>query len=323
MIELAIDEEVRALISPLTDEERAQLASNLRAEGCREPLVVWGGEPPTDPAHPCQVPWARQLALGTLCEQVTWICPTCGETRQRPYVLLDGHHRYEICRAHEIPLTLVEAPEWVVTQEEATIWILRNQLGRRNLEPYQKFELLTALESLLTEQAARRMTAGKAPDPGENLRQGKTSERIGEMIGVSGRTVEKMRVIAQAADEPTKAQLRRGQRSVHSVYQTVRRPRVASSREPVPMNPERAEQARMTGRLLELITTMIELAEALRGELAGQRTQFPQAAWAPAYDKMRRDLGQMRAYLQDLSHRAWAGRDWGDEPATGPAVSAD
>ena len=38
-----IDPEFQALIPPLTDEERAQLEANLKADGCRDPLVIWNG----------------------------------------------------------------------------------------------------------------------------------------------------------------------------------------------------------------------------------------------------------------------------------------
>lgn len=38
-----IDPEFQALIPPLTAEERDQLEANLRAEGCRDSLVVWNG----------------------------------------------------------------------------------------------------------------------------------------------------------------------------------------------------------------------------------------------------------------------------------------
>lgn len=40
-----IDPEFKALIPPLSAEERAQLEENIMAEGCRDPLVVWSPEP--------------------------------------------------------------------------------------------------------------------------------------------------------------------------------------------------------------------------------------------------------------------------------------
>lgn len=41
--QLTIDPEFRALIPPLSDEERMQLEENLLRDGCRDPLVTWNG----------------------------------------------------------------------------------------------------------------------------------------------------------------------------------------------------------------------------------------------------------------------------------------
>lgn len=42
MPEIVIDQEFKALIPPLSAEELAQLEANIVADGCRDPLVVWG-----------------------------------------------------------------------------------------------------------------------------------------------------------------------------------------------------------------------------------------------------------------------------------------
>lgn len=40
---IRVDKELQALIPPLSIEEKAQLEANLKAEGCREPIIVWDG----------------------------------------------------------------------------------------------------------------------------------------------------------------------------------------------------------------------------------------------------------------------------------------
>ena len=57
-VEITIDPEFQALIPPLQAEELDQLEANLRRDGCRDPLMVW----------------------------------------EEAGVLLDGHHRLEICQ---------------------------------------------------------------------------------------------------------------------------------------------------------------------------------------------------------------------------------
>ena len=82
---IQIDSELRALIPPLSSEERSQLEVNLVAEGCRDPLVVWKGH----------------------------------------HILLDGHNRYEICRTQSIDFNTVEidlpdrdaAHDWLINNQ--------------------------------------------------------------------------------------------------------------------------------------------------------------------------------------------------------------
>ena len=41
-MQITIDKEFKDLIPPLQKEERDQLEANIKAEGCRDPLTVWG-----------------------------------------------------------------------------------------------------------------------------------------------------------------------------------------------------------------------------------------------------------------------------------------
>ena len=102
MHQIVVDPEFKALIPPLSVEERAQLEANLLADGCRDPLTVWaraGGE----------------------------------------QILVDGHNRYEICSAHGLDFNTVAMS--FADREAAMDWMDANQLGRRNITPDQ-FTLL-------------------------------------------------------------------------------------------------------------------------------------------------------------------------------------
>ena len=68
-------------------------------------------------------------------------------------VIIDGHNRYAICRKHDIPFSIQEKN--FETREEVMLWMLRNQLGRRNLNSYQRSNLALKLEPLkvITEEA--------------------------------------------------------------------------------------------------------------------------------------------------------------------------
>jgi hypothetical protein len=183
MIVLAIDQELRALIPPLRDEERAQLEANLRAEGCREPLVVWAGEPLVDATHPCPVPWVYQPALERMLGEASWLCPRCGETRQRPYVLLDGHTRYAVCQVQNLAFEIREV-EAVRTREEALRWMVANQLGRRNLTPEQA-------SWLRGKRYQMEKTAGHGDRAARHNDGQVTADRLAAAYHVSPRTIER------------------------------------------------------------------------------------------------------------------------------------
>src|SRR6516165_6559069 len=91
---IIIDPEFSALIPPLKQQERSDLEASLKAEGCRDALVVWAGH----------------------------------------NILLDGHHRLELCREHGISYRTVEYE--FESREAAGIWMCENQRARRNLEAY-------------------------------------------------------------------------------------------------------------------------------------------------------------------------------------------
>jgi hypothetical protein len=225
-ITLTIDPEFQSLIPPLTDTERAQLDANLLEEGCREAMVVWAGESPIGPAHPCPEPWVRQLPLESTRKEMTWICPTCDEMWQRPYVLLDGHHRYTICQARNIPFDTVDAPAWVENREDAKLWIIRNQLGRRNLPRGARVELALQMKSIVAVQARERQRqAGREKLPQNSTEPIETRAELAEAADVSTDTIRKGEVVFREADEPMKAAVRTGERSIHSVYQALRPPK--------------------------------------------------------------------------------------------------
>jgi len=53
-------------------------------------------------------------------------------------IILDGHNRYKLCRKHGIQFEQEEA-SGINTRDEAKIWIIKNQLSRRNL-PQDRIE---------------------------------------------------------------------------------------------------------------------------------------------------------------------------------------
>ena len=135
-------------------------------------------------------------------------------------VIVDGHNRYAICRKHEIPFSIQEKN--FSSRGDAMLWMLRNQLGRRNLNSYQRVELVLKFEPLVKSAAEQRMLAGKAANPVPTLAQGqtkgKTRDHLSEAAGVSHGTFAKAKKLVQSADEETKRELRAGKVTVNRAY---------------------------------------------------------------------------------------------------------
>jgi hypothetical protein len=188
-MELAIHPELETLCRALTPDEYASLEASLLAEGCREALAVWDDE-------------GRQI-------------------------LLDGHHRFKLCRQYDLPFDIVEISA-VRSLLDAKIWVIQNQMARRNLTPYERAEKVLALEALLGERGKARQ--GARTDLCPTLDKGFESvDTLGAMAKAAslGRgTMHKAKVISQSqeVDEPTKEALRRGERTIHSVYVELRPP---------------------------------------------------------------------------------------------------
>ena len=136
-------------------------------------------------------------------------------------VIIDGHNRYAICRKHDIPFSIQEKN--FDTREEVMLWMLRNQLGRRNLNSYQRSELALRTEPLLREAAKKNQatsTGGQEPRLLETSRKAEkrihTDKELASLAGVSDNTIRKARRIVRDADDAVKRELR--QSSGSSVF---------------------------------------------------------------------------------------------------------
>jgi hypothetical protein len=340
MIELTLDQELRALLQPLSVEELAHLEASLLAEGCRDPLVVWAGTDAPQVCAACQAE-GREVHLKRLMgeeedqssspyDTVVFECLECSSQCDRPWTLLDGHHRYPICQAHHLSFAVVEAPSWVKTRDDAKIWIIQHQFARRNLESFQRAELALMLEPMIAERAKRQQ--GARTDLPQNSAEGfqpiETREELAQRAGVSHDTIRKVKAILKGADEPTKDALRRGTRSIHAVHKTLPRRRPGPSAtaaaapavpSPTPVHPmplELPPQLRMAQRLIDLAAVMLE-------ELATWRQQSPHDAVVHAFGRMETHLTEIKDYFGKKYQEMHASYATGDASETGARPTED
>ena len=96
-------------------------------------------------------------------------------------LLLDGHTRFELCGKHDIIFKIIE--KTFETREQAKLWIINNQLGRRNLTPKQ-----TSYLRGIRLKIQKGETVGAA-------------DKLAKEYGVSPRTIERDEKFAEKVNQ--------------------------------------------------------------------------------------------------------------------------
>jgi ParB-like chromosome segregation protein Spo0J len=150
-------------------------------------------------------------------------------------ILVDGHHRYEICSKHQIPF----AVKSVVLEnlDDAKLWAWQHQDNRRNLSSFQRAEIALKFKDVLATKAKERQRCGQGgillP---ANLPEAKeTRDEIAELAGISPRSMAKAEYITKHADEETKEKLRRGEKgtSIDKEYNRLKKQSVPKAEKSV------------------------------------------------------------------------------------------
>lgn len=167
--EIIVDREFEQFIRPLSDQERIELKDSLSSAGLLSPLIVWQHE---------------------------------GQT-----ILVDGHNRLALWKQfqgfnEEYELKVQELR--FGNREKVKEWIIKNQLGRRNLSP-DDYKLLVgqlynarkkSKENNLKQNGSIRHFGGSV----------QTAKEVAEETGVSPRTVERAAKLASKVEEIQAAQ---------------------------------------------------------------------------------------------------------------------
>ena len=161
-------------------------------------------------------------------------------------ILLDGHNRFEYCQANDIECEIHEI--CIPNRDAAKAWIIRHQLGRRNINESQRAMLAIVLEAIFSveakqrhdEQARRNLpnspTVANLPPSGEtpekkafstasesqslNVANLPTSEKAkardeaADAMNVSPRLVQMAKKVQQSGTEKLQDAVRRGEVSV-------------------------------------------------------------------------------------------------------------
>lgn len=124
-------------------------------------------------------------------------------------VLLDGHNRIKICKRLGIKYKTKEVAG-LKTENDAKLWIIRNQLSRRNINESQRAMLAVELEELYAVEAKKRQRGGRGgillPANLPEGSKGDAREHAAKDMNVSPRLVQSAKTVkARGSRELTKA----------------------------------------------------------------------------------------------------------------------
>lgn len=201
---MKIDKEFKNLIPPLSAEEYAQLEQNCIDYGIRDSLII--------------------TAL-----------PGESDT-----VLIDGHNRFEIAQKHNLAYNVRRLD--FKDRDAIKEWIIKNQLGRRNIPAYVRAELALKLKPVIAEKAKENQKAAGGAVPQKSAKAVDTREELAKAAGVSHDTIHKVEKIQQKAPEEIKEKLRTGEMSINQVYGWIAKEEMPSKRQQEAQKVKEAEK---------------------------------------------------------------------------------
>jgi len=129
-------------------------------------------------------------------------------------ILVDGHNRKEI--ADKLKVSYKTTKKNFKDKTEVILWMIDNQLGRRNISKYDRTRLNLKKEDILRPIAEKNMKSGKTL--GRNQPRVHVREEVAKASKVSSDTVSKVKYIEQKADEKQKKDLSLQRFSINKIY---------------------------------------------------------------------------------------------------------
>lgn len=138
-------------------------------------------------------------------------------------VLVDGHNRYKLAKKHNLGFEIREVS--FNSENDAEIWIIKNQFGRRNLSTYDRAVLALRLKPVIAEKAKENMLATQNNDNAsahqKSEKQVNTSKELAKIAGMSHDTIHRVEVIETRGTDDLKQKVRSGEKSINEAYISV------------------------------------------------------------------------------------------------------
>lgn len=144
-------------------------------------------------------------------------------------IIIDGHNRYEICQKHNIPYEVKELE--FNNKEEVIQWMIRAQLGRRNLTPLQRIKLVETYRPVYEKQAAQNKSANggnkkseseKSTTPIKPKEKIDVRAKLASDAGVSTNTYSKGKKILDSNNTELIRQVENGEKTINKAFNEIK-----------------------------------------------------------------------------------------------------
>lgn len=161
-------------------------------------------------------------------------------------ILIDGHRRHRICKEHDISFETKDMD--FKDENEAEMWIFKNQLGRRNIHEFTRAKLVLAIKDSIKAKAKenQKLSQGrgkkgraKAPD----LKPVNTRAELAKIANVSEKTISNVECIEKQGSGELKQQVESGQISISAAASQIRDAKEDTSKTPQTEEDKSTEQA--------------------------------------------------------------------------------
>ena len=130
--------------------------------------------------------------------------------------LIDGHNRYAIAQKHGLEYKTVQIE--LEDDTAAKIWIMNNQLGRRNLSTATRALMVLDMKPLFAEQAKERQGARTDIKPHEGLKLGQTRDQLAKIAKVSKSSIDYAEYIKAHAPDEIMQKVENDEMSLRTAY---------------------------------------------------------------------------------------------------------
>lgn len=138
--------------------------------------------------------------------------------------IIDGHNRYKIAQKHNLDFSIQEMK--FDNYDKVKVWMLINQLGRRNLNNYDRSVIALKLEEMYQKNVKEKEKVRKINNDFDNIvkvdsEKINTRKELSKIADISEGTLNKVKHIEQKATPEQKEKLRAGETTVNKIYQEI------------------------------------------------------------------------------------------------------